>query len=161
MVSTFMKNLQIVITFPSVFINISTKVRFLTIYGYLDKKEIYDYYHSQIRDYIDNDLMNTIIPYIEKYKTVKKYNPYFPFINSNEKDKSYKLVIRSVEDSNRISFEELSVYDLSKRISSWADYITDLEYDIWKNPDNNTAITDTSLKIHDFHARYLIYILLI
>ncbi|OUM61058.1 hypothetical protein PIROE2DRAFT_13054 [Piromyces sp. E2] len=153
MVSLFMNNLEVVITFPSIFINISTKIRFLTIYGFLDKKDIYDYYHDQIRDYIDNDITNNIIPYIEKYKTVKKYNPYFPFITNSEKDKSYKLVVRSVEDSNRISFEYLSVYDLSKRISNWGNYIIDLEYDSWKKPNNDTSITDTSLKIHDFHAR--------
>ncbi|ORX43141.1 hypothetical protein BCR36DRAFT_146918 [Piromyces finnis] len=154
MVTSFMKNLQIVVTFPSVFINISTKVRLLTIYGHLNKKDVYDYYHDQIRTYIDNDLTNTIIPYIEKYKTVKKYNPFFPFIIKNEKDKSYKLVVRSVEDSNKMSFEYLSIYDLSKRILNWADYITDLEYEVWNDSNNDNLITDTSLKIHDYHARF-------
>jgi len=155
MIPKFTEILQISVTFPSIFINLSTKIRFLTIYGFLEERDIYNYYHEQIKDYLENKLSNKIIPYIEMYKTVEIHNPYIPFISNQERNKSYKLAIRSTEDSNRISFESLSVYDLSKRIYSWADYINNIEYEEWKKPSEDTKITDTSLKVHDFHARLI------
>jgi len=153
LVPKFAEILQITVSFPSIFINISTKIRFLTIYGFLGKRDIYNYYHEQIEDYLENKLSNKIIPYIEKYKTIEIHNPYFPFITNYEKNKSYKLAIRSTEDSSNISFESLSVYDLSKRIYSWAYYINNIEFDEWKKPTEDIEITDTSLKIHDYHAK--------